>query len=177
MNSHQLIESSMQSIFLDKTYANYYGEAFPRLFYEKSKLTISLDQHCEIFQRLFLLFVQVEIYQSILKLRSWALAFTLHKAFKKINRGMELISLHHDFWRKLFLTLYFTNWTNLIARLSILLEIIGNMCLAIIYCPVCHVITFEINLSLHKYHFLYNQKVRTKKGFHLPKTVSDLREV
>ena len=150
MNSRQLIEYNVKSIFLEKTYTKYNGEAFSRLFYKKSKLTISLDQQFEMIQRLFLLYVQVEVYQSILKLRSWALAFTLYKAFKKINRGMELVSPHHDFWWKLFLTLYFTNWTNLIARLSLLLEILGNMCIAIICCPVCDVIAFEINLRLHK---------------------------
>ena len=29
----------------------------------------------------------------------------------------------------------------------LLLEILGNMCIVIIYCPVCDVINFEINLS------------------------------
>ena len=70
MNSRQLIEYNVKSIFLEKTYTKYNGEAFSTLFYKNSKLTISLDQQSEMLQRLFLLYVQVEVYQSISKLRS-----------------------------------------------------------------------------------------------------------
>ena len=41
-----------------------------RSFYKKSQLSISLDQQPEILGGLFLLYVQVEDYQNILKL-SW----------------------------------------------------------------------------------------------------------
>ena len=72
------------------------------------------------------------------------------KLFLKIKRGLKLVSLPHflhEFRRKIFLTRYFDNWLNFIAWLSFLLEILGNMCIVIICCPVCEVINFEVNLS------------------------------
>ena len=79
---------------------------------------------------------------------------------------MELVSLPHflhDFWRKIFLTLYFINWPNVIASFPLLLEISGNMCVVVIYCLVCD-IDFDVN---HRFLiklavFLDNQKVSTK---------------
>ena len=38
-------------------------------------------------------------------------------------------------------------WPNLIAWLPFLLEILGNICIAIICCPACSVINFVINHS------------------------------
>ena len=40
----QLIEYNMRNIFLEKSYAECSGETIPKLFSEKSKLSISLDQ-------------------------------------------------------------------------------------------------------------------------------------
>ena len=40
----QLIEYNMRNIFLEKSYTKCGGEARPRSFYKKSKLSISLDQ-------------------------------------------------------------------------------------------------------------------------------------
>ena len=50
-------------------------------------------------------YVQVEVYQNILRLRCWPLAFILYKAFVKTNRGLELVILSHflhDFRKKYF---------------------------------------------------------------------------
>ena len=40
----QLIEYNMRNIFLEKSYTECCGETIPKLFSEKSKLSISLDQ-------------------------------------------------------------------------------------------------------------------------------------
>ena len=40
----QLIEYNMRNIFLEKSYTECSGETIPKLFSEKSKLSISLDQ-------------------------------------------------------------------------------------------------------------------------------------
>ena len=64
--------------------------------------------------------------------------------------GLGLVFLSnflHDFWRKIFLTLYAIKWLNLIAWLPLLLEILGNMCIIITCSPVCHVKKFEIKSS------------------------------
>ena len=44
MKFAQLIEFSMKNIFLEKSYTKCGGETSPRLFSEKLKLSISLDQ-------------------------------------------------------------------------------------------------------------------------------------
>ena len=61
-------------------------------------------------------------------------------------KGSEARLLYHIlyFWRKIFLILNFINWPNFIIWLSLLLEILGNICIVVICCPVCN---FEINCS------------------------------
>ena len=46
-----------------------------------------------------------------------------------------------------YISLSHYNWPNLLAWLPLLLEILGNMCIVIIRCPVCDVINFENNIS------------------------------
>ena len=58
----------MRNIILGKSYIEYGGEAGPRSFYKKSKLSISLGQESEMLLKLFVLYVQVEVHQKILKL-------------------------------------------------------------------------------------------------------------
>ena len=58
----------MRNIFLQKLYTKCGGEGSPRPFYKKSKLSIALDQQCEMLYSLFLLYVQVEVYQNMLRL-------------------------------------------------------------------------------------------------------------
>ena len=56
--------------------------------------------------------MQEEFCQNILKLSCWPLTFTLYKAFQETKAGLELIcSPHflHNFWSKIFCTLYFIN--------------------------------------------------------------------
>ena len=78
----QLRKYGMMNIFLKKSYKiiKWGGEASPRGFNEKSKLSIYI---CINSIYLFFLYVQVEIYQNILKLRCWPIVFILYKAFLK----------------------------------------------------------------------------------------------
>ena len=65
------------------------------------------------------------------------------KLFKK--RAVELVYLpycQHDFWKKIFITLYSINWPNFIIWLP-LLEILDNICILTICSPVDAVINFE----------------------------------
>ena len=89
------------------------------------------------------------------------------KVFWKTTADLELVSLPHflhDFWWKIFLLLYsIIFWPNFISWLSLLYEILGNMCIAIGFLPGCDVINFEINLIfLIKPFFLCDQKVKIK---------------
>ena len=81
MKFDQLIEYNIRNIFLEKSYTKSSGEASPRPFYKKSKLSVSVDDQSEMLQNLFLLYDQVEAYQNIFKLRYWPFVFTPYKAF------------------------------------------------------------------------------------------------
>ena len=59
----------MRNIFLKKSCTKCGGLTSPRQLFKKSKLSISLDQQSEVSYSLLLLYVQVEDYQNILKLR------------------------------------------------------------------------------------------------------------
>ena len=59
----------MRNIFLEKAYTICGGETSPLCFLKKSKFSIALDQQYEVSYSSFLLHVQVEDYQDILKLR------------------------------------------------------------------------------------------------------------
>ena len=73
----------MRKFFHKKSYKKCGGETSPRVFSEKSKLCIYLHQQSKVLYRLFLLHVQLEGYQKILKLKCRPLAFILRKAFLK----------------------------------------------------------------------------------------------
>ena len=60
------------------------------------------------------------------------------KYFQKISSCVELVYLphfHHNFWRKIFLMLYSTNWTSFIVWLLLLQQILCNMCIAVVCSP------------------------------------------
>ena len=57
------------------------------------------------------------------------------KLFEKMKRDLELVSpphFLHGFWRKISLPLYFINWANFIAWLTLLLEMLGSTCIMIV---------------------------------------------
>ena len=84
----------MRNVFIEGPFAKFGGEAGLRLFCKKSKLSMCLHQQPEMFKSLFLLYVQVEVYQNNIKLRCQLLAFTLHKTFfkKKKSSGINLLT-------------------------------------------------------------------------------------
>ena len=56
MNFRQLIECNMRNIFLEISFSKCGGETSSRPFFEKLKLTISLDQWPKVLYNLFLLY-------------------------------------------------------------------------------------------------------------------------
>ena len=79
----QSIEYHMRSICLETSYSKCGGETSLRPFSKKSNLIKSLDQQSKVLYSLFLLYIQVEGYQNMLKLSCWLLASTSYKAFSK----------------------------------------------------------------------------------------------
>ena len=55
--------------------------------------------------------------------------------FDVLDKGLGIVSSGHfmyNFSTKMFLMLYSTNWPTFIAWLPLLLEILSNMCIAIV---------------------------------------------
>ena len=70
--------------------------------------------------------------------------------FDFLDKGLGIVSPAHfmyDFSTKMFFMLYSINWSNLIAWLPLLLEMLGNMWIAIVCYPGCDVINFKLTLS------------------------------
>ena len=91
--------------------------------------------------------------------------------FDFLDKGLGKVSPAHfvsDFSTKIFLMLYPINWPNFMAWVPLLVELLGNICIAVICWPGCDVmdleinLIFEINLILIKPFFLHDQKVMTK---------------
>ena len=86
--------------------------------------------------------------------------------FDFLDKGLGIISPAHfvyDFSTKMLLMLYSINWTNFIAWLPLLLEILGNMCIATVCYPGCDIMDFEINFIFLIQPFIVNyQKVMRK---------------
>ena len=118
--------------------------------------------------------------------------------FDLLEKDLGIVSPPHfvpDISKKMFLMLYSINWPILIAWLFLLLEILINMCIAIVCFPRFDVINLEIELIfLIKSLFYMNKEsrqilniLRTKrafkmkkehiltvlKGFHWPKIIPD----
>ena len=87
MKLGQLIEYNMRNVLLEKSCTKWSGDTSPRLFFKKSKIEHISRSTVSSLTQFVLLYVQVEIYQNILKLRSLPLAFTSNKALLKKNRS------------------------------------------------------------------------------------------
>ena len=86
--------------------------------------------------------------------------------FDFLDKSLAIVSPAHfvyDFSTKMFLMLYSINKPNFIAWFPLLLEILGNMCIAIVCESGCDVMNFDINLIfLIESLFLHDQKFMTK---------------
>ena len=85
--------------------------------------------------------------------------------FDFLEKGMGIVSsphFVHHFSKKMFLILYFINWTNFIVWLLLLFEVFGNMCIAIVCSPDCDTINFQINLCFKSSRFSTWPKIQDK---------------
>ena len=69
LDKGQLIGYNMKNIILVKFYTKFGVKTSPSSFFKKSKLSRSLDEQSEVSYNLFIMNIQVEDYQLILKLR------------------------------------------------------------------------------------------------------------
>ena len=163
MKFGQLTEYNMRNISLINSKQNEVKKLFPDPIL-KNKNWVYLWINSLKFYTVCCILCQVEGHPNIVKLSCRPLALAHIKLFNK--RGLEIVSLPHflhDFWRKTFILLYSINWPNFIFLLILLRQILGNMCIAVVYLTGCDVINFEINLILQiNPFFLYDQNVKTK---------------
>ena len=69
MKFGQLIEYCMKNIFLEKLYRKCGGRGSLRAFHKNTKIEHISGQQPDMLYSLFLLYLQVEIYQNIFKLQ------------------------------------------------------------------------------------------------------------
>ena len=90
------------------------------------------------------LYIRVQKYQNMSKLRFWPLAFASYKTFLKNRSVTSLPALFSACFLKKNIS--HSNCPNVIVWLSLVFEISDNMCITVISLPVDNVIYFEINL-------------------------------
>ena len=118
-----------------------------------------------ILKFLYFVFIdcQVENYRKWLKPSCRPLAFILYEAFLKNKKRFG--TLPCLIFCMIFKEKYFSCYVLLPGQIPmpLLREILGNICIVIVYQPGCDVINFEINLIfLIKLCFLHDQNVKTK---------------
>ena len=135
MNFGQLIECNVRKIFLEKSCTKCHGETCPRHVSEKLKLSIFLDQKSKVLYSLFLLHVKLRAIETYWNESANHFLLPHFTFLKKIKTGLGIVSLPHyprSFLRKIFVLLYSINWPSFIGWLPLLLEILVNMCIAIV---------------------------------------------
>ena len=157
----QLMEYNKRNFFLQKSCTKWDREISSRplffkkraLLWGKSKWSAFLFQHISI--ALNLAYNKNKLYKT---LDYWSRDML---KFDVLEKRLGIVSQPHfvrDFSRKMFLMFYCINWSNLIVLLPLLLEILSNMCIAIVCFPGCQVINIEINLVIWSKPFFYMTK-------------------
>ena len=86
--------------------------------------------------------------------------------FDILDKGLGIVSPSHfvyNFSTKMYLVLYSINWPNFIVWLPLRLEILVNICIAIVCYPGSDVLNFKINLIFLIKPFLYVTKISRQK--------------
>ena len=90
----------------------------------------------------------------------------IQRSIEILEKGLEIISppyFVNDFSKRMFLMLNPVNRPNFIVWLPLLLETLGNMCIAIVFVPGCNVINLEISLIFLITPFFYITKKSRQK--------------
>ena len=160
----------MRNIFLEKSYIKSSGEISPRLFSEKLKLSISLDQQSKDYYSLFLLYGKlraIAIYQ--IKLQTTCFDLILNFFLKEEVCYQSPCLTFHIISEEKYFSCYVIV-INKISLVALLCRILGNMYIRILCKPGCDFMNFEVNLIfLINLFLLHDQKVvnmvKTKRAF------------
>ena len=126
----------MRIFFLKNQTQNMVGKIVPDPFIKKAKLSTSLDQRPEMLCSFVFIVCPSGCVPKYTKTKAVITCFDFIKSFfQKTKRVLDLVFLSYflyGFWRNIFLTTCSINWPNFITWLPLILEILGNMCIAII---------------------------------------------
>ena len=166
MKFGQLIEHLKRNFFLEKVWRQWGRETSSRplfVFWKCFILGKSKRYAACIHYILIALKLSYNINKLFKALQYWSRDML---KFDLLDKVLGIVSPAHfvyDFPTKMFLMLYSINWPSFTAWLPLLLEILGNICIAIVCYPGCDVMDFEINLIFRIEQFLlHDQKVVTK---------------
>ena len=124
----QLMEYSMINIFSKIHTQNLVNILFPGSFLKSQNWAYYWINSLKFLYSLFLLYDKVKDYQNISKLSSWPRVFTSYWLNNKKSSWTSLSTC-------IIFTLHSIDWPNFIVCLSLLLEILGNMCIVITFFP------------------------------------------
>ena len=129
-----LIEYLKRNIFLNKIMLKWGRKASSRpLFLKKSFILVKSKWFTACFHYITIVLKLPYIRNKLFKtLNYWSRDMF---NFDVLGKGLGIVSPGHfiyDFSTKIFLMLYSVNWPNFIVWLPLLLEILGNICVAIV---------------------------------------------
>ena len=84
--------------FLKNHTKNIVEKLVPHPFPKKSELSMALGQQSEVLHNLLLLYVHVEDYQNLVKLRCWPLLFTSNAFWKKKKKSGASVTVWFSAW-------------------------------------------------------------------------------
>ena len=147
MKFGQLIGYNKRNIFRQNHAENEAGRLNPDLFlfYKKTLRTMV----CSLISKYFdshQAYIKNKLYKTLDYY--WSRDMLNFDLSEKSQRIVSPPHFTYDFSRKMFPLLYSINWPNFMVCSPLLLEILRNMCIAIVCFPFCDVINFKINLIL-----------------------------
>ena len=140
MEFGQLIEYNSTNFFLQKSYRKWGRDTSSRpLVFQKSFILGKSKRFAAWFQYIV---IALKLACNKNKLYKTFSYWSRDVNFDFLEKDLELDSSSHFVYilTKTFLMLYSINWQNFFVWLPLLLEILGNMCIAIICFPGCDVI-------------------------------------
>ena len=166
MKFGQLIEHSKANIFLSKLCRKWGRETNSRLLYVflKSFILGKSKWSAVSFHYISIAFKLGYNRNRLFKTLHYWSRDMLNFGF--LDKGLGIVSpalFVHDFSTKIFLMSCSINWPNFITWLSLLLEILGKMCIPIVCYPGCDAMDFKIIIFFLIDPFFYMTKKSWQK--------------
>ena len=161
MKFGQLIESNKRNNFLRKLCRKWGSETTSRPLFKKKKTFYEVNTSDCSLVSIYFDSPQLGIqYNKLYKTLGYWSRDVLNFSF--LEKGLEVVSrpyFVYEFSTKMFLMFYSRNWPNFIVWLPLLLEILANLCIAIVCQPKIAIVWLDLS---NQAVFIHEQKVKTK---------------